>query len=188
MEFKKYLEKLLYSKEKTKYILIIGMVGILLISISTFIPKNSNDKNMCGESKNLSLSTATYVKQLEHRINAMILQIEWIGNSEVVITLENGVENVYANSERKTSDSNENASGKQTNRNNTQHDVVIVDGSGGKQALIVTQKEPRVKGVVVVCEGADNSLIVKRVSDAVTKSLDIKTNRVSVVKRAAGKK
>ena len=188
MEFKKYLEKLLYSKEKTKYILIIGMVGILLISISTLLPKNSNDKNMCGESKNLNLSTEAYVQQLEQKINSMISQIEGVGNSEVVITLENGVENVYANSERKTSDSNENASGKQTNRNNTQHDVVIVDGSGGKQALIVTQKEPSVKGVVVVCEGADNSLIVKRVSDAVTKSLDIKTNRVSVVKRAAGKK
>ena len=46
-----------------------------------------------------------------------------------------------------------------------------------------TQKEPTVKGVVVVCEGADNSVIVNRVTDAVTKSLNIKTNRISVVKK-----
>lgn len=187
MELKKYIDKLMLSKDKTKYVLIIGMVGILLIATSTLIPKNSDEKNENISSKNISVTTEAYISQLEKKINSMISQIDGVGNSEVVITLENGVENVYANSERKTSDCNENISGKSTNRNDTQHDVVIVDGSSGKQALIVTQKEPTVKGVVVVCEGADNSVIVKRVTDAVTKSLDIKTNRVSVVKKQATK-
>ena len=181
MELKKYIDKIMSSKDKTKYIVIIGMIGILLIATSTLIPKNSDGRT---ESSNLKNVTAeTYVAQLEKKINSMISQIEGVGSSEVVITLENGIENVYANSERKTSDCNENISGKSTNRNDTQHDVVIIDGSGGKQALVITQKEPTVKGVVVVCEGADNSVIVNRVTDAVTKSLNIKTNRISVVKK-----
>ena len=187
MELKKYIDKLMASKDKTKYIIIIGMVGILLIATSTLIPKNSDGKNENGISKNINVTAEAYVSQLEKKINSMISQIDGVGSSEVVITLENGIENVYANSERKTSDSNENLSGKSTNRNDTQHDVVIIDGSSGKQALIVTQKEPTVKGVVVVCEGADNSVIVKRVTDAVTKSLNIKTSRVSVVKKQTAK-
>lgn len=181
MELKKYIDKIMLSKDKTKYIVIIGMIGILLIATSTLIPKNSDGKNENSSLKNVTAET--YVTQLEKKINYMISQIEGVGSSEVVITLENGVENVYANSERKTSDCNENISGKSTNRNDTQHDVVIIDGSSGKQALVITQKEPTVKGVVVVCEGADNSVIVNRVTDAVTKSLNIKTNRISVVKK-----
>lgn len=187
MELKKYIDKLMASKDKTKYIIIMGMVGILLIATSTLIPKNLDGKNENGSLKNINVTAEAYVSQLEKKINSMISQIDGVGSSEVVITLENGIENVYANSERKTSDSNENLSGKSTNRNDTQHDVVIIDGSSGKQALIVTQKEPTVKGVVVVCEGADNSVIVKRVTDAVTKSLDIKTSRVSVVKKQTAK-
>ncbi len=181
MELKKYIDKIMSSKDKTKYIVITGMIGILLIAISTLIPKNSDGKTENSILKNVTAET--YVAQLEKKINSMISQIEGVGSSEVVITLENGIENVYANSERKTSDCNENISGKSTNRNDTQHDVVIIDGSGGKQALVITQKEPTVKGVVVVCEGADNSVIVNRVTDAVTKSLNIKTNRISVVKK-----
>ncbi len=185
MELKKYIDKIMSSKDKTKYIVIIGMIGILLIAISTLIPKNSDGRTENNSLKNVTAET--YVAQLEKKINSMISQIEGVGSSEVVITLENGVENVYANSERKTSDCNENISGKSTNRNDTQHDVVIIDGSGGKQALVITQKEPTVKGVVVVCEGADNSVIVNRVTDAVTKSLNIKTNRISVVKKQQAK-
>lgn len=185
MELKKYIDKIMSSKDNTKYIVIIGMIGILLIAISTLIPKNSDGRTENNSLKNVTAET--YVAQLEKKINSMISQIEGVGSSEVVITLENGIENVYANSERKTSDCNENVSGKSTNRNDTQHDVVIIDGSGGKQALVITQKEPTVKGVVVVCEGADNSVIVNRVTDAVTKSLNIKTNRISVVKKQQSK-
>ncbi len=185
MELKKYIDKIMLSKDKTKYIVVIGMIGILLIATSTLIPKNSDGRTENSSLKNVTAET--YVAQLEKKINSMISQIEGVGSSEVVITLENGIENVYANSERKTSDCNENISGKSTNRNDTQHDVVIIDGSGGKQALVITQKEPTVKGVVVVCEGADNSVIVNRVTDAVTKSLNIKTNRISVVKKQQAK-
>lgn len=183
MDLKKYIDKIMLSKDKTKYIVIIGMIGILLIATSTLIPKSSDGRNENSSLKNVNVTTENYVAQLEKKINSMISQIEGVGSSDVVITLENGVENVYANSERRTSDCNENISGKSTNRNDTQHDVVIIDGSSGKQALVIKQKEPTVKGVVVVCEGADNSVIVNRVTDAVTKSLNIKTNRISVVKK-----
>ena len=67
-------------------------------------------------------------------------------------------------------------------RNDSQKDIAMVDTKEGKQALVVTQKEPKIKGVLVVCDGADNSLVVEQVYDAISKPLNIKRNRLSVVK------
>lgn len=41
---------------------------------------------------------------------------------------------------------------------------------------------PSVRGVVVVCDGGDDPLIVSRVLSAVTRSLDIPSNKVCVTK------
>ncbi len=46
---------------------------------------------------------------------------------------------------------------------------------------------PVVRGVVVVCTGGDDSLVVARVMSAVTKSLDISSNKVCVTKLSAYK-
>lgn len=42
--------------------------------------------------------------------------------------------------------------------------------------------EPKVRGVVVVCEGGDDPLVVSRVLDAVTKSLNISSDKVCITK------
>ena len=42
--------------------------------------------------------------------------------------------------------------------------------------------EPKVRGVVVVCDGGDNPLVVSRVLDAVTKSLNISSDKVCITK------
>jgi stage III sporulation protein AG len=42
--------------------------------------------------------------------------------------------------------------------------------------------EPKVRGVVVVCDGGDDPLVVARVMDAVTKSLNIGSDKVCITK------
>ena len=42
--------------------------------------------------------------------------------------------------------------------------------------------EPKVRGVVVVCDGGDDPLVVARVLDAVTKSLNISSDKVCITK------
>ena len=55
-------------------------------------------------------------------------------------------------------------------------------GSGKREALLKTEKQPKVKGVVVVCEGAGNIVVEQRVLNVVTTSLDIPSNKVCVTK------
>lgn len=42
--------------------------------------------------------------------------------------------------------------------------------------------EPKVRGVVVVCDGGDDPIIVARVLDAVTKALNISSDKVCITK------
>lgn len=42
--------------------------------------------------------------------------------------------------------------------------------------------EPVIRGVVVVCQGGDNPIVVERVLSAVTKALNISTSKVCVTK------
>ena len=183
MKFKKYYEKIMASK--SKFIIIIGFIGIFLIALSTFSTKKKDEKEkttLCD--KNRSTDMDEYVSKLENKVNSIVSQIDGVGQSKVIITLENGIENVYANSQKKATNTNENFSGKTLKRDDIQTDVVLVDsGTGaGKQGLIITQREPKIRGVMVLCEGGDNVKTVANVVDAVSKCLNIGTNRLSVVK------
>ena len=42
--------------------------------------------------------------------------------------------------------------------------------------------EPKVRGVVIVCDGGDDPIVAARVLEAVTKSLDINSDKVCITK------
>ena len=183
MNFKKNFENLISSNsKKTKLITFLALLGILLITLASFIPTNKNTKNKNLKNNSTETDINTYTNKLENKINNIVKQIEGVGNCKVLITMENGIENIYANSEKKMSNLNENISGTPSQHNDVQRDIVLIDGNEGKQALMVTLKEPPVKGVVIVCQGAENELVAKRVTYAVSKALKITINRLSVVK------
>jgi len=58
---------------------------------------------------------------------------------------------------------------------------VIKNSDGTQQPIAVTEVQPIVKGVVVVCDGGDNPLIQQKVIQAVTTALDITSTRVCVI-------
>lgn len=186
MEAKKMFDKLFAKKSFSKWILIFGIIGMALIFLSSFWPESQTNTEQTADVA--ASDVETYTQQLETKVTNLVSQIDGVGNCSVMITLENGVENVYANSEKNSNDSTDDYNGdgnqKTTERKDSEQNIVVVDGSDGKEALMVTQKEPTVKGVVVVCDGADNPVVVQRVTDAVTTALNVKSNRVSVVKAA----
>lgn len=57
-------------------------------------------------------------------------------------------------------------------------EYVYLDDSTTKTKEI----EPHIRGVLVVCEGGDDPIVVERISDAVTKALDISTAKVCITK------
>ena len=167
-----------------KIIMIAGFIGIALILISSFLPeKKTNDEYL---NKKAETETADYTKELEQKLTDIICSINGVGLSKVMVTLESGVEYVYANEEKKNTDKYEDITNDETikyqQKDDIEQRVIIVDGPDGKEALLTTKIEPKIKGVIVVCEGGENPEVEEKVINAITVALDISSRKVCVSK------
>lgn len=134
------LKRLLSDIGLKKVIFISGIIGIVLIFLSTFIE--------APESGNISKEVNSYKEEMQSSINTMLTKVEGVGENSVLLTIENSVEGVYLqNSSTKTK-----------------------------------EIEPKIRGVVVACEGGDDPVTIDRVSEIVTKALNISAAKVCVTK------
>ncbi len=168
----------LTASGKARTVLIVcGIVGVLLLIIPEFIPEKT---------ENTVVSTADdFIRQTEERLTALIGSIEGAGACQVMVTLENGVEYVYATEEKSNSDREEDISGgdtRLTQRDDSESAAIVIDTDNGREGLLVTEIQPTVRGVVVVCQGGDDEEVRNRVSQAVTVALNISSKRVCITK------
>lgn len=177
----KKLSEYLKGKHGQHLLLLAGAVGIGLILLSQFWPEKK------AAPTSAQLSAEAFIAQTEEKLKAIVGSIEGAGECQVMVTLENGVEYVYASQQKVNSDRVEDT-GENTNklqqRDDTEENIIIVDTEDGRQGLLVTEIQPTVKGVVVVCQGGDQALVQQRVIDAITTALNISSKRVCVSKLA----
>lgn len=172
-------KRLLREGKGVKLACILGAVGVLCICLSEWLPQKNPTKETDAK------TVAQYSEQVEERLCALLGEMEGVGACQVYVTLESGVEYVYATAQKENADyvkdSGQNGE-KVSERADTQQDVIIIDGADGKTGLLLTEIQPTVKGVVVVCEGGDKDEVVERVTLAVTTALNISARRVCVTK------
>ena len=59
---------------------------------------------------------------------------------------------------------------------------MVEDQNGNKTALVKSVFEPEIRGVLVLCEGADDKNVVENVTNAVKILLGVSANKISVLK------
>lgn len=161
-----------------RWLVVLGVAGIALLALSEWLPKND-------EPTTETLTAEVFVRQTEERLTALVGSIEGAGKCRVLVTLENGVEYVYATQQRVNSDRSEDTdddSKRLTQKDDSERSVIVVETDGGRQGLVVTELQPTVRGVVVVCEGGDREDVRARVTEAVTVAMDLSAKRVCVTK------
>lgn len=182
---KKVKEFLLKDKFR-KIIVIAGVLGIALIFFSGYL-KSSSKKREKEESAQQN-STQQYVSKLESSLKEMISSIKGAGNTKVLVTLESTEETVYATEEKKNKEATEDkTTDGQTSKKRESDDcekkyITIKDADGTERALSVTQIQPTIKGVVVVCEGGNQPEVQQKITDAVKTALNITSKKVYVTK------
>ena len=166
--------RLLSKEYRPKVIVLLGIVGMALILISQLVdtglgpdgPSREGPPAVVGSAE---LETREYIRQLEERLQNLISQIEGVGRNKVMVTLESGVEYVYAQEQRRGAESVE------------QRFILVETEFGRREALVLTRLPPRVQGVVIVCEGAHDPVVRQKLISVVTTALGIASTRVSVV-------
>ncbi len=172
--FKERLTGMLSAYKTRLWLPALGICGVLLVAVSAVFGGKEE------ATLPTALDTTAYIALLEERIENMVSSIDGAGQADVMITLENGIEYVYADEQRTNSDRVEQEGNVET-RDDSQRTVVTVDAEDGKTGLLVTEIQPTVRGVVVTCVGARDETVATMVAEAVKTALNISDKRVCVI-------
>lgn len=173
-----HIRKMTSGKNKTSLIAIIGIIGIVLIAISGLKPSDSAD------SKNNAVSGApaafeddgdSYKDQVGNELENILSKIDGVGECEVMLSVEGTAEYIFAENVDKSQDLSSNGSS-----DRYQNEIVMIENSGSRQALVRKIVRPKICGVVVVCRGGGDITIKERVIKAVSAALNIPYGRICV--------
>lgn len=165
--FSGIIDRLRNSEKARRAVVVVGVVLMLVLLLSTFF----SGENADGEDYD-ELSAAEIEQSLEERLTHLISCINGVGDVAVMITLDTTSERVYVQEVNSSSDIDD---GSESSRKET-----TLALTGGKEAVEKSVIQPKVRGVAVVCTGADDPTIRERITRAVAGVLDISVSQVYV--------
>lgn len=157
--------------------MVIGIVGIILIGASSFIPKREEKASVTASG---SITAQEYTELLEKQLTEIVREISGDKNPKVLITLETGIRREYAG---ETQDElSERTDGTESEKSDDKRETTITvkAADGSETALVVTEYMPQIRGVAIVCNGGGREEISSAIKSAVQAALNITSKRVSV--------
>ena len=109
-----------------------------------------------------------YIYNLENRLIKTLKKVEGVGDVDVVITIESGVETVLAM---------ETISKKTSNGTEITEKPLIING----KTVVVKELYPKISGVLIVAEGANKISVVSKLQQATISLLDININKIEIL-------
>ena len=177
------LERLAEHPAARRWIVLGGLAGIALIALSGLLPAGGGQEQSAPAGEDLPVSAQAYADGLEERLARLISSMEGAGEAQVLVTLDRSTEQVYATEERSAQTTD--GEGADGESQTTYFSVRASDGA--EQALPLTELQPVIRGVVVVCPGGGSAAVAERITQAVTTALDISSARVCVVESKSQK-
>ncbi len=155
MSEEKGIKKFL-SKIKIEYLIVIVLTVICLIFVFGGISsgKKTESKSNIDE----------YVSSLENKLKKNLSLVSGAGKVSVIISVESGMETVLATV-------------KTTEDNSIKEEPFTV---GGK-TVVITETYPKITGVVIVAEGANNLSVRVSLINAVSVFLNIESSKIQIL-------
>lgn len=179
MKLRRFLQKIPNSERILTFLwsesgkrTILAILGVFFISLFFLISVNekTEEENLMDFSGAALTAESEYELLLENRLESLLSYVEGAGECEVMVTLAKGEYKIFAK------DSYE---GEQENK----YEYVIIDeGSGADSGLVVNVVAPEIRGVAVVCEGGDSSVVHSEIVDMLCSVLSLKSTQISVSK------
>ncbi|MDE5863827.1 MAG: stage III sporulation protein AG, partial [Lachnospiraceae bacterium] len=125
------------------------------------------------------------IERLENKLEQTIGGMEGAGKVLVMITLKDNGEKILDKNqpyESETVKSKEEGKETESSQIRSQQETVLVDEGGDTAPIVIQEIYPDVEGVVVVCEGGDNSELTIRIKEAVEALFSIDAHKIVVCK------
>ena len=170
------------GNKRTQYLIIIVMIAVILaIYFSTFTTDDTAKPEATVSDAIVKSETAQL--DLNGQMENILSSIEGAGAVRVMITYESGTEIVPAtseNTETTTTNDESDGSSKTSETVRKETDIVTVQDQSDSSALVLKEKMPEVKGVLVIAEGAGDIGVKMDLLRAVQTLLNISADKVDV--------
>ncbi|WP_294402028.1 stage III sporulation protein AG [uncultured Clostridium sp.] len=163
---------------------VVGSSSMLNSKITSISNNNTKTEDSADKSNEQVMTSDEYeAKQKTDLIN-ILKKMNGVGDVDVMITFENGEEKVpaYDKTEQKaTTEETDTQGGKRVNnQNNDNSKVVMTQDNGKNEPFILTTYKPKIVGIVIVAEGAENSKTKYEIEQAVSKLYNLSLDKVNV--------
>jgi len=177
------------SKKNFQDLTILFIIGLIIVIVFNFFSPQTNripgyvevSEQPKQEGKKLNLS---YEEKMEQELTSVLKKIHGVGEVEVMITFESGDEYVPAynhNYSTKVTEESDSGGGKRvTNENNNSNTVVTSSEGGTTKPFVVKKMNPKVLGIIVVAEGAENPDVKYQLYEAVKTVFNLEQYRVNI--------
>ena len=159
--------------EKNKKLRTILYAVLIILALAIFLTSGlfgggKNTKKSSGRTEEEQMgefSNTEEARMLEARLEDILSQMQNAGQVRVMVTFDNAQEKVIAADEQKSSGSSGTSE---------------ASGSGGESPIILTERMPKIRGVIVIAEGAADLSVRFSLAAAVSTVLGIDENSVEV--------
>ncbi len=174
------------ANRKLELLLYAGVaVLVLLLYVS-----GTREKEKGGVSvASVGTAAAQSGQDTEEKLKAVLSCIRGAGKVEVMITYETGREIVTAMTTNTNTSSSISQNGSDTSQSSQTTETsqpATYSGEAGKEPIVLYEKEPTIRGVIVVAEGAADVTVRLDLQRAVRAVLDVPLSAIEVFERSAG--
>lgn len=180
--------------DKKEKIVIFFLLGVFFLLIATPVSDLTGNRkkqkstktgtNQQTQQKKIQEKDA-YIAALENKLEQTIEGMEDAGKVDVMITLKDNGEKILDKNQPYESEEETNTEeNKESKKNRIQNnqETVLVETEGNTEPIIVRELYPDIEGVVVVCEGGDNSALTVKIKEAVQALFSIDAHKIVVCK------
>lgn len=168
MEINKALSNITVFLKKYRYVVLVLLIGIVLMMIP--IPQKINNSDI---THNGEIETSEEV-EIGEALEGILSYLDGAGSVKVKVSFAKGKHTIYqtdSNTEQSQSDYTEKI------------ETVLISRSDKSQSGLISRVDPpQCMGVIVMCQGADNSAVKLAIVDAVAKFTGLGADRISVLK------
>lgn len=157
------------NKKMRSNILLALLLGILLLAAGRSFSDSKEE-----ELPQTVAATETADRATERRMAEILSKIQGAGQVDVMLT--------YRQTEEKTIAHNETREENGETLRTEQTAILLEDGDGATQPLVLTEMGPVVEGVVIAAQGADSPAVAAALNQAAQALLDVPAHKVAVLK------
>ena len=163
-------QKIVPLAVKYRAVLIVLLAGVLLLASG-----GHGGKEEAVASDTSAEPSAFDLAAFEQTLCDKLAAVDGVGRVELMLSLEESGEAVYAVNTRQTT-------GMDSSQSYESDLTILSDGSYGEKPVTVKNLLPTFRGAVVLCDGADNAQVRLAVTQAVSTVCGIGSDKVTVLK------